>query len=76
MHNEFTAIIEKDNDWYIAYCAEISGANGQGKTKEECLGNLADAIELILEDRRIDTLRGLPQDAVSEKIAVGWKETL
>ena len=23
MHNEFTAIIEKDNDWYIAYCAEI-----------------------------------------------------
>jgi len=30
MQNEFTAIIEKDEDWYIAWCAEIPGANGQG----------------------------------------------
>ena len=28
MHNEFTAIIEKDGDWFIAYCPEIPGANG------------------------------------------------
>jgi len=47
MHNEFTAIIEKDGDWYIAYCAEIPGANGQGKTKEECLKSLSEAIQLI-----------------------------
>ncbi len=33
MANEFTAIIERDGDWYIAYCAEIPGANGQGRTK-------------------------------------------
>jgi len=52
MHNEFTAIIERDGDWYIAYCAEIPGANGQGKTREECLDNLREAIELILEDRK------------------------
>jgi len=70
MHNEFTAIIEKDEDWYIAYCAEIPGANGQGKSKEECLKNLAAAIELILEDRRNDTLRGISLDAVSEKVAI------
>ena len=76
MHNEFTAIIEKDEDWYIAYCAEIPGANGQGKSKEECLKNLAAAIELILEDRRNDTLRGISLDAVSEKVAIEWKETL
>jgi len=36
MHNEFTAIIEKDEGWYIAYCPEIPGANGQGKTLDEC----------------------------------------
>ena len=71
MHNEFTAIMEKDEDWYIAYCAEISGANGQGKTKEECLKNLAEAIELILEDRRQDSLFGIPKNAVSELVAVG-----
>jgi len=71
MHNEFTAIIERDGDWYIAYCAEVPGANGQGKTKEECLANLADAIRLILEDRRQDVIRGLPEDAFPEIVAVG-----
>ena len=71
MHNEFTAIVEKDGDWYIAYCAELPGANGQGRTKEECLKSLSEAIELILEDRRQDSLRAIPSDAVSEKVAVG-----
>ncbi len=71
MHNEFTAIVEKDGDWYIAYCAEIPGANGQGKTKRQCLKNLSQAIELILEDRRLDSLRSIPSDAYSELVAVG-----
>ena len=71
MHNEFTAIVEKDGDWYIAYCAELPGANGQGKTKDECLENLSEAIELILEDRRQDSLRAIPSDAFSEMVAVG-----
>ena len=35
MTNEFTAIIEQDGPWFIAYSPEIPGANGQGKTKEE-----------------------------------------
>ena len=52
MHNEFTAIIEKDEDWFIAYCPEIPGANGQGRTTEECRKNLAEAIKLILEDEQ------------------------
>jgi predicted RNase H-like HicB family nuclease len=47
MHNEFTAIIEKDDDWYIAYCPEVPGANGQGKSIEECKESLAAAISLI-----------------------------
>ncbi|MEE9464367.1 MAG: type II toxin-antitoxin system HicB family antitoxin [Candidatus Neomarinimicrobiota bacterium] len=54
MHNGFTAIIEKDGDWFIAYCPEIPGANGQGRSEEECRQNLADAIAVILEDRRQD----------------------
>ena len=32
MRNEFTALIEREKDWYIAYCPEIPGANGQGRT--------------------------------------------
>ncbi len=51
MRNEFTAIIEKDDDWYIAYCPEIPGANGQGRTKDEAIESLSEAIALILQDR-------------------------
>ena len=71
MRNEFTAVIERDGDWYIAYCPEIPGANGQGKTIDEVRQNLADAIALILEDRRDDGLRGVPADAVRETVTVG-----
>jgi predicted RNase H-like HicB family nuclease len=70
MPNEFTAIIEQDGSWFIAYCPEIPGANGQGKTKEEARESLADAIKLILEDRREDGLRGIPPDAVREKVII------
>jgi predicted RNase H-like HicB family nuclease len=70
MHNEFTAIFEQDGEWLIAYCPEIPGANGQGRTREEARNNLAEAIALILEDRREDTLRGLPADVEKEIVVV------
>jgi len=71
MTNEFTAVIERDGEWYIGYCPEIPGANGQGRTKDECLQSLAAAIELILEDRREEGLRGVPEDAVRAIVKVG-----
>ena len=70
MKNEFTAIIERDGDWYTAYFPEIPGANGQGRTKDEARQNLAGAIELILEDRREDALRGVPADAIRETVTI------
>ena len=71
MRNEFTAIVERDGRWHIAYCPEIPGANGQGTTKSEALRSLADAIALILEDRRRDGLRGVPAKAIRDKVVVG-----
>jgi len=56
--NEFIAVIKKDAEWYIAYCLEAPGANGQGKSIEECKKDLADAVALLLQDRREDMLRG------------------
>ena len=70
MHNEFTAVIEKEGEWYIGYCPEIPGANGQGRTIEECKKNLAEAVSLILEDRREDALRGVPADAQRATITI------
>ena len=71
MRNEFTAIVERDGRWHIAYCPEIPGANGQGRTKAQALRNLADAIGLILEDRRRDGLRGVPAKAIRDRVVVG-----
>jgi predicted RNase H-like HicB family nuclease len=71
MHNEFTAIVEQDGPWYVAYCAEVPGANGQGKTRQECLASLREAIALILEYRREESLRALPPDASRELVVVG-----
>ena len=71
MRNEFTAVVERDGRWYIAYCPETPGANGQGKTKAAALKSLAKAIGLILADRPKDGLRGVPATARREKVVVG-----
>ena len=70
MRNEFTSVIEEDGEWFIGYCPEIPGANGQGHTIEECRANLSAAIALILEDRREDGLRGVPSDAIKDTVVV------
>ncbi len=70
MRNEFTAVFERDGDWHLAYCPEIPGANGQGLTKEAARLSLAEAIALILEDRREEGLRGVPPDAERETVVV------
>jgi len=70
--SEFTAIIESALEGgFWAVCPEVPGANGQGETVEETKHNLIEAIELILDDRRADFLRGLPEDTIREKILVG-----
>ncbi len=71
MQNEFTAVIERDGEWFVAWCPEVPEANGQGKSSEECRENLSQAIALILEDRREDAFRGLPETAVREPLIVG-----
>ena len=70
MTNEFTAVIERDGKWYIAYSPEIPGANGQGRSKHEALESLSEGIALILRDRREDGLRGMPPGAIREKVIV------
>lgn len=71
---QFTAIYEKGEKYYIGYCPEVPGANGQGETLEECRESLKEAIKLILQDRLEDTLRGIPENAIKETVVIEWKE--
>ena len=45
----FTAIIQKEEDMYVAKCAEL-GTVSQGATIEEVVANLKEATELYLEE--------------------------
>lgn len=72
MKAEITAIIEPDpTGGYWAICPEFPGANGQGETIEETKQSLREAVELILEDRTADILRGLPANAIRETVTIG-----
>jgi predicted RNase H-like HicB family nuclease len=63
--------VEQDDPWYVACCAEVPGANCQGQSREERLANLREAIALILEHRREESLRALLPDAKQELVVIG-----
>ena len=44
-----TAVIQQEDDWYVAKCLENYVAS-QGKTLEEAMTNLREALELYFED--------------------------
>ena len=61
----FSAVIEKDSEGYFAICPELQGCCTQGKSYEEVLENIKDAIRLHVEDRLEDG-EEIPQpDSVS-----------
>ncbi len=47
----FTASIWQEDDWFIAQCLEVDVAS-QGKSEEEALVNLSEALELYFEPPR------------------------
>ena len=56
---------------FWAICLEVPGANGQGDTIQDAKADLLAAVELILEDRKEDILRGLPSDVIREPLQIG-----
>lgn len=54
MSIKVTVVVQKEENWYVAKCIENSVAS-QGKTIEESLVNLREALELYYEDTPYDT---------------------
>jgi len=48
MNYRFSAVITKDEDWYVAHCPELD-VTSQGKDVESARANLREAIELYVE---------------------------
>jgi predicted RNase H-like HicB family nuclease len=55
MSIKFTAVITKEENWYVSYCVEL-GVVSQGKTIEEAQTNLKEAVELYIESFGIDDI--------------------
>jgi len=71
MENRFTAVFERDGDWWVAYVEELPGANTQGKTLEEARENLKESVALVLEANRELAERGLSgKDVIKEELVV------
>ena len=57
-----TAEIHRDGEWFVAFCPEVPEANGQGRTQQECVASLREAILLLMEDRREDAHKRLEKE--------------
>ena len=49
MTRKVSVVIERDEHGYYAWCPQLKGCQSQGKTVEETLANIREAIELFLE---------------------------
>ena len=64
----FNVTIDRDEDgMFVVECPSIPGCVSQGKTKEEALENIADAIKLCLQVR---SEKGLPLTIETKQIEV------
>ena len=61
--HQFTAVIEREDNMYVALCPELDVAS-QGKTVEEARKNLQEAVELFLETASRQEIRDRLHDEV------------
>jgi len=67
---EYTAVIKKTPDgWWIAQCEQVPGALTQGRTHEEVITNLKEAIILVLEaERELGITRHEDEEIISREL--------
>jgi predicted RNase H-like HicB family nuclease len=56
MENKYTAIIKKEDDWWVGWIEEISGVNCQERTKEELIETLRITLKEALEMNKNEAL--------------------
>jgi predicted RNase H-like HicB family nuclease len=54
MASTYSAVVQRHDEWWIGWIEEVPGVNSQGKSREELLDNLRDALEEALEMNRAD----------------------
>ncbi len=65
MPSSLTAVYEKVAEGYIAFVAELPGANSQGGSIEEARANLQEAVSLVLAANR-----ALAEESLGDKVVI------
>ena len=67
----FTAVYQRDGEWWIGFVEELPGANAQGETLEEARESLRESVSLVLEaNREITRTEFEGGDVVREPLSV------
>ena len=70
MNREFTAIIKKEENWWVGWIEEIPGVNCQERTRKKLLETLRITLLEALEFNKKEALVNVGLDYREEKIAV------
>ena len=68
MKPAYTAVIQRDGEWWIGWIEEVVGVNAQAATREELLGDLKIALNEALEMNRSDAISAA--DAAYEEVSI------
>ncbi len=70
MINQYTALIQENNGWWIGWIEEIPGVNCQEASYEELLESLKITLQEALEFNRQDAISAASNNYREEKIAI------
>jgi predicted RNase H-like HicB family nuclease len=65
----FTAVFERDGDWWVGSVEELPGANTQGATLDEARTNLVDAVRMTIEaNREVSRMLASGREVIREEL--------
>ena len=70
MPNTYTAITQRDGDWWIGWIEEIPGVNCQERTREELLESLKVTLKEALEFNRQEAIQAAAPDYTRELVTI------
>ena len=66
----FTAVISREDDWWVGFIIEIAGVNCQARTRRELMADLRSALKEALEIRRELSLASASEDYEEQTLVV------
>jgi predicted RNase H-like HicB family nuclease len=70
MDSKYTAVIKKENDWWIGWIEEVPGVNCQERTREQLLATLKETLKEAIELNKREALTAAGKSYQEEKIAL------